>query len=285
MSWLRQLYYRLPPVARRWARRVVYLPLDVWDLALGRNKGYPPRGKIFTGLSNFRSTGDRFLGYFVTYGQLKPEGKVLDIGSGIGRMAIPLSRYLSSEGRYEGFDIVAAGINWCRKHISRRYPHFTFTLVDLENDLYTSHGAAADAFVFPYHDDQFDLSILTSVFTHMLPAEVENYLSEISRTLASGGRCLATFFIVNEEAKGYMAANPDCFQFPYDQGHYRLLDEKVKAANVAYEESYLRQVLADRNLKVVEWLYGFWSGRPKSSSLEFQDVLILEKIHPDAPST
>ncbi|MEM9985908.1 MAG: methyltransferase domain-containing protein [Bacteroidota bacterium] len=206
MSWLRQLYYRLPPVARRWARRVVYLPLDALDLALGRNQGYPPRGKIFTGLSHFRSTGDRFLGYFVTYGQLKPEGQVLDIGSGIGRMAIPLSRYLSTKGRYEGFDIVAAGIHWCRKHLSSRYPHFTFTLVNLENDLYTSQGAAADSFVFPYPNDQFDLAILTSVFTHMLPREVENYLSEISRTLTPGGRCLATFFIVNQEVTDYMAA-------------------------------------------------------------------------------
>ena len=36
---------------------------------------------------------------------LKPEHRVLDIGCGVGRVALPLTRYLTS-GTYDGFDIV-----------------------------------------------------------------------------------------------------------------------------------------------------------------------------------
>lgn len=277
MSVLRRLYYTLPPRSRRLARRLIYAPLDAWDFMQGKNQGYPSRGQVFTGLGDFKATGDRFLRYFIELGGLQPEGSVLDIGSGIGRMAIPLSRYLNEQGRYEGFDPVPEGIEWCQRHLSRQHPHFAFTLVDLENDLYTSTGASATQFRFPYLDQQFDLAILTSVFTHMLPEEVENYLSEIQRTLKPGGRCLATFFILNEKAHAQMAAHPDHFQFPHDYGHYRLLDAKVKAANVAYEESYLREQFTQRGLSVVSMHYGFWSGRPKADSLEFQDVVILER--------
>lgn len=277
MSFLRKLYYSLPPRSRRLARRTVYFPMDLLDRIRGKNEGYPPRGRVFTGLGDFRATGDRFLKYFIDLGALPPNGSVLDIGSGIGRMAIPLSKYLNDQGRYEGFDPVAEGIEWSRRHISRQHPQFTFTLVDLENDLYTSTGASATQFRFPYDANQFDLAILTSVFTHMLPEEVENYLSEIQRTLKPGGRCLATFFILNEEARQQMADHPGNFQFPYDRGHYRLLDDKVQAANVAFEEQYLREQYAQRGLKLVATHYGFWPGRPKVQCLEFQDIVILEK--------
>ena len=38
--------------------------------------------------------------------QLSPDHRVLDIGCGTGRMAIPLTSFLSKKGSYEGFDIV-----------------------------------------------------------------------------------------------------------------------------------------------------------------------------------
>ena len=50
---------------------------------------------------------------FIDLGGLKPEHRVLDIGSGIGRVAIPLTEYLNEKGSYEGFDVVELGVNWC----------------------------------------------------------------------------------------------------------------------------------------------------------------------------
>jgi ubiquinone/menaquinone biosynthesis C-methylase UbiE len=39
---------------------------------------------------------------------------------------------------------------------------------------------------------------MKSLFTHIRPAEVENYLREMARVLKPGGRCLAAFFMLNE---------------------------------------------------------------------------------------
>ncbi|QLK35236.1 hypothetical protein H0H25_02560 [Flavobacterium psychrophilum] len=49
-------------------------------------------------------------------------------------MAIPFTNYLSTTGKYEGFDIVKIGIDWCTKNISSRFPNFNFKLIPLKND-------------------------------------------------------------------------------------------------------------------------------------------------------
>jgi ubiquinone/menaquinone biosynthesis C-methylase UbiE len=119
---------------------------------------------------------------------------VLDIGSGIGRVAIPLTEYLSEEGRYEGFDVVEKGVQWCQTHITRQFPNFQFQYIPLNNDLYRSDGQDATQFSFPYPDDQFDLIVVNSVFTHMLPEEVDNYLGEIRRVLETDWQVLCFLF-------------------------------------------------------------------------------------------
>ena len=75
----------------------------------------PPKGKIFVGSGDFISQEKNTLELFKEYGNLLPEHTVLDIGSGIGRMAVPLTSYLNNTSQYEGFDIVAEGVNWCKK--------------------------------------------------------------------------------------------------------------------------------------------------------------------------
>lgn len=278
---LRSLYYALPPGLRLAARRLVYAPIDVWDRLMGRRAELmPPRGMIYTGSGDFIRQGRRFLDYFIEYGDLQPHHDVLDIGSGIGRMAIPLTDYLEPTARYEGFDVVQSGVRWCANHIGRRYPNFRFRYIPLKNDLYTADGEEAADFAFPYAAFSFDFVILTSVFTHMLPEQVEHYLMEIQRVLRPGGRVLATFFLITSayEAPPEKAAT---FSFPYDYGHYRLMNERVRSANVAYREDYLRSTVrrigSAGGLRIREVHYGSWNSRPASETLDFQDIVILEK--------
>jgi len=274
MASLRKLYYNLPPSWRFVARRLYYWPYDLYESLSGQRDALtPPRGMIFTGSGDFRAQGEKMLEYFQTLGGLKPGHSVLDIGSGIGRIAIPLTGYLSEEGRYEGFDVVKRGVDWCQKHISSRHPNFHFRYIDLDNDLYKSGGASAADFTFPYETDSFDFVVLTSVFTHMIPAEVENYLKEIQRVLRPGGTCFATFFIWNEEAASRQ--NP-AFTFPHDKGHYRLMDEQVQSANVAFEEAYLDELIGQAGLKKEAVYYGYWAAsRKKEDCKDFQDVVIM----------
>lgn len=274
---LRRLFYALPPSFRFAARRLYYLPIDLWELLTGaRDALTPPRGLIYTGSGDFRAQGEKMLRFFVEKGGLQPNHTVLDVGSGIGRMAIPMTGYLDKDGRYEGFDAVELGVRWCQKNISSRFPNFHFQYIPLDNDLYRAEGINAAQFQFPYPDQHFDFTIVISVFTHMLPTQVENYLQEIARVLKPGGTCVATFFLLNEDSKKRMSANP-AFSFPYDLGHYRLMDERVQSANVAFEEAYLHQQIQAAELTIKQTFYGYWCGRAKVQHKDFQDVMILVK--------
>lgn len=274
---MRKLFYALPASWRFLARRLYHLPGDWWELATGkRSPMQPPKGLVYTGGGDFARDGVRLRERFARVGGLAPHHRVLDIGSGIGRIAIPLTEYLNQEGAYEGFDVVELGVSWCREQISSRFPHFQFQYIPLANDLYREEGSDAAHFRFPYPDAHFDFAVANSVFTHMLPEEVENYLREIYRTLKPGGKCYATFFLLNEASKRLMEAQPD-FQFRYDHGHYRLFDEKVKAANVAYEETWLRERAQAAQLSILQTGYGFWCGRDREDCEDFQDFLLFSK--------
>jgi SAM-dependent methyltransferase len=266
---LRKGYYILPPWARLLARRIYYFPLDFFDWLTGRRDPLtPPRGLIYTGRGDFRKQGKEILNYLIDHGGLKPDHSVLDVGSGIGRVAVALTGYLSGESRYEGFDVVKTGVKWCKRKISNRFP--------LDNDLYRTSGMDAGHFRFPYPKEAFDMVVVVSVFTHMLPEEVENYYREINRVLKKGGNVFATFFLLNEESKAYMPHHKG-FSFPHSHGHFSLMDETVKSANVAFEEGYIKDMVLDSGFEILHLFYGNWSDPKNNERPFFQDILILAK--------
>ncbi len=272
---IRQLYYRLPPSLRFVVRRLWYAPTDLLDWVLGRrDKLSPPRGLIYTGSGDFRKQGAAMVEIFKQAGGLRPQHRVLDIGSGIGRIAVPLTGYLR-EGSYEGFDVVALGVNWCQKNISKSYPHFRFTYTGLSNDLYRSDGANPATFIFPYAEGTFDFGFAVSVFTHMLPEEVEQYLGQIRRVLKPGAKFTGTFFLMREEDQEDQSGRAD-FAFHRQDEHYWLMDTRVKAANVAYRESWLWEKIKVQGMKVRQVHYGYWRGGSRGDSLDFQDIIVLE---------
>lgn len=273
---LRKIYYSLPASLRFTVRRMVYLPQDIWSNLFGKKELMPPKGLIFTGSGDFIELGNKLVNSLKEHCNLQPNHSVLDIGSGIGRVAIPLTKYLNQTGKYQGFDVIKKGIDWCQKNITPQHSNFQFRYIPLKNDLYRDSGNDAADFVFPYENDSFDCIVLTSVFTHMLPKEVENYLGEIERVMKKGGKCFVTFFILNEESKTFMSQN-NHFNFPFNKGHYSLMDEKVKGANVAFEEDYLDKIFQQKNLIIHAKHFGYWAGRNKANSVDFQDVIILEK--------
>ncbi|MCC6818924.1 MAG: class I SAM-dependent methyltransferase, partial [Bacteroidia bacterium] len=99
MSWKRGIYYSLSPKLRRIARRLYYYPIDIIEGITGKRDAItPPKGKIFIGPGDFKYLGNKLKNDFIKYGGLQPHHHVLDIGCGIGRIAIPLTEYLSSAG-------------------------------------------------------------------------------------------------------------------------------------------------------------------------------------------
>lgn len=73
----------------------------------------PPESLIFVGDGDFIKIGERFCNFLIDLAGLQKSHHVLDAGCGIGRIAIPLTKYLLANGEYWGFDIVKSGINWC----------------------------------------------------------------------------------------------------------------------------------------------------------------------------
>jgi ubiquinone/menaquinone biosynthesis C-methylase UbiE len=237
----------------------------------------PPDDLIFIGAGDFRAIGEEFCRYFIDLCGLQPHERVLDIGCGIGRMAVPLTQYLDRRGSYEGFDIVPLGINWCRDQITSRYPQFCFQVADIYNKSYNPEGRyTASQYRFPYPDQSFDFVFLTSVFTHLLPRDLENYVYEMSRVLKTGGRFLCSVFLLNEETERQAQAKRCLLQFPYAQGIARIQDRNIPEDIVAYQEAPLLRLFAKYGLIVQEPIaYGSWSGR--APFLSGQDIMVGSK--------
>lgn len=275
---LRKLYYTLPPGLRYLARKVYYLPVDLWEGLTGKRHPYePPKGDIYIGSGDFIRQGQHQLDLLRRYAGLQPSDAVLDVGSGIGRTAVALTGFLDASGRYEGFDVVQKGVDWCNRKIKKDFPNFNFQYVALNNDLYNNSTNLATGFRFPYPDAQFDKVFLFSVFTHMQVDEIAHYLKEIARVLKPGGQCLATFFLY-DDARPDGAVSRTEFNFPVQKQGYRLMDEQVKSANIALAFSTLSSIVDTARLTQTDIIRGYWSDPAlKASDNSFQDIVLLRR--------
>jgi SAM-dependent methyltransferase len=270
-----QLIYLLKAAARylRW------LPTDLrerrdGDLMSGL---MPPRRLSFVGRGDFERTGKEYLAHFQVLGGLQPGDRVLDMGCGIGRMAIPLMGYLDDSGSYAGFDVGRAMIRWCRREITARRPDFEFTWAPVYNQKYNPFGTiSAVEFRFPYENGSFDFIFATSLFTHLVRAETEHYLRETARVLRPGGTCLLTFFALDEHAEREMTAGRASFDFRHPIEGGFTTDPSQPEEAIAFRASDLREMLAAAGLEVQEPIrFGLWSNHPEGPA--GQDVVIARR--------
>ncbi len=282
-SWLLP---RLPRSVRWGLRRVYFTPLDLLERLQGKHDDMvPPYAARFTGYSgdDFLASGQGLADAVKTVAGLEAHSRVLDIGSGIGRLAIPLTRMLVPPGSYDGIDVVESGVRWCSTKITPRFPHFRFTLADVANTEYNPSGSVSAAdYTLPYADASFDIVVLYSVFTHMLPADMERYVAEISRVLKTGGRCFATYIIVDEDAKKSMESGAGLYSFKHHVDHHWLFASTTKSPElgVGYDEPYIRELFTSHGLELRDGIYfGSWSGLPpRSGAVEpidlWQDLVL-----------
>ncbi len=282
----------LKPAAKRFVprrirpavRRIYFFPTDALTFLLGRRDALtPPKGKIFHNPNAFKRIGNEFFRHFLDLRNLKPDEHVLEVGCGTGRMAVPLTSYLRGGGEYEGFDVIPEALEWCQEHITSKYPNFRFQVADVYNKEYNPEGVhKASEYEFPYEDESFDFVILTSVFTHMLPDEVSNYLSEIERVMKAGGRAMITFFLLNRESLKLIESGMSVIDFGYDFGVYRTKEKSTPEAAIAYREDFIRNLYEENGLKIGAVRYGSWCGR--EGALSRQDIVVARKPEPIRPS-
>src|SRR4051794_21393045 len=220
------------------------------DLRRRQDEGLmPPRRLSFVGRGDFERTGNEYLAHFQTLGGLQPGDRVLDMGCGIGRMAIPLLGYLDNSGSYAGFDVGRAMIRWCRRELTARRPDFEFAWAPVYNQKYNPFGSLAAAdYRFPYEDGCFDFVFATSLFTHLVRAETEHYLRETARVLRPGGTCLLTFFLLDQHAEQETAAGRASFDFSHPIEGGFTTDPNQPEEAIAFRASDLREMLAEAGL-------------------------------------
>jgi len=289
---LRQAWFHsvlLPKLPRRlrWMLRTIYLvPTDLADRLLGRrDAGLPPKAQRYTGGVHDFAGSARFLVEALSdVAGVKPSSRILDVGCGIGRLAIAMPDFLDADGGYEGLDIVPKGIEWCQQNIVGPHGNIRFTLADVYNKEYNPKGILQPAdYQFPYADETFDVAVLVSVFTHMLPVDVDRYVGEIARVLKKDGRIFATYFIITPESLRLMDSKSASAIFKYDLGSHWIQSKKVPELGVAYDERWLRGIYSKHGLSDPPDIYfGRWSGGagywPPDSGLGGQDVVVATKL-------
>ena len=251
--------------------------LQALSLAYANNRfmPIPPEERNFAGDGDFRAIGAEFLTHFVDLGGLVPAAKVIEIGCGIGRMALPLTQYLT--GSYDGVDIVLHGIDWCSRVITPVYDTFRFHRLDVRNPVYNPGGElAAERAVMPFAAGSFDFAILTSVFTHLDEIAITAYVAELARLLRPGGRCFLSLFLMNDSARAGIWAGES--RFPFDtQGTGPVFEAEPDRPGhaVACDEAWLNGLLAHHGLDPARPVnYGSWSGQKAS---HYQDRVVVEK--------
>ena len=113
---------------------------------------------------------------------------MLDVGCGIGTLALEVARRVGRAGRVAGIDPGTEQIARARSKATRRHVHIDFQIGVIEQ--------------LPFPDQSFDV-VLSTLMMHHLPANIKRQgLAEITRVLKPGGRLVIADFKRKQERQG-----------------------------------------------------------------------------------
>ena len=222
-------------------------------------------------------------GHLLEYEQycpIEPHHRVLEIGCGVGRDAIGLSRVLSSDGRYLGIDIIRPSIEWCQQHITTAFPNFEFRYLDIKSQIHNPGGQLEVREVaLPVDANSVDRIILQSVFTHMFEEDIVHYLRQFRRALRPDGRVFASWFVLDDESLEMAQSVPDgplTFRFEYGDGCL-INDERYPEGAVGFRPVAFDRILRRGGFELDQPVHrGFWCGREGVS--DGQDIAVLRAV-------
>lgn len=268
---------------RKSATNISWWMQDMKDAIVGgRDPLQPPRRLDH---NHGFDDGEEHVAMLRDYASLRPTDRVLDVGCGIGRVAKPLTKYLTKEGSYVGIDIVERSVRWMQQAYAAQHPNFSFYHLDVHNSAYNPGGTfSADTVEFPFPgEQQFDVVFLFSVFTHMYPQHIHHYIKLIERQLKPGGRLFASVFVNDEFAQAQQAKTIETGQKLADRVFRQKTEDYYAPGKTnpefaaAYDSEQLGRLFAGTSLKIREpFVYGYWCGRPGATSF-YQDVVIATK--------
>jgi len=236
------------------------------------------------GTDDWKQISDYHVEMYRKYTPLNQNDVVLEVGSGVGRDAIQLTKILSPKGSYVGFDIIKPSIEWSTNNITKKFKNFTFRYYDIESQIHNSGGKINTTDIkLPAKDNSVDRIFLHSVFTHMYEKDIQHYLKEFNRVLKSDGLVIASFFIMDTEALNSLSKgrsnggrHPLSFKYKIDK-HCYINDKNYPEGAIGYTPKKIRSMLRKANMGLhgQHVHRGVWSGLEGSNG---QDILVLEKV-------
>jgi len=233
------------------------------------------------GPDNFEAISDLHMRNLDREHGLRPGLRVLELGCGIGRDAIPLAERIGPTGSYLGIDIIWDSIQWCVRNITAKYPNARFHYDDVTDTLHNPGGQISYETVrLPADDASIDLVVAQSVFTHMLRGELTHYLKEFARVLAPDGTIYATCFVISPEVLDVARRTnltPWDLRFEHDLGDGCFVNELEHLTGaVGYTEEIFRAMIAEAGLELRGDIRpGGWSGYYADAN-DGQEALVLQ---------
>jgi SAM-dependent methyltransferase len=193
----------------------------------------------------------------------QPDATLVDIGSGLGRLATGMLWEFGDNVNYLGIEVKREFASWCQTHIEALHPSYRFVHLDVINERYNPKGSQSGAgnIRLPLGDSEVDIAYLWGVFTNMGPTELAIYVAEISRVLRSGGRAFLTAFV--EHGVPDVSYNPIGYG-PYEHDGSPLLV-------VRYSHEFLLTTFERHGLRLDEF-------RHHGGGFPYQSELYLSKV-------
>jgi SAM-dependent methyltransferase len=215
---------------------------EIPSLLYSEFRGLPPNhlrvrigvgNKILFNHGYHLQAGAGFWLSWLSSGYVKADSDILEIGCGCGRIA----HHLRGDwfvGSYVGIDIDQELLDWCASNFPA--PKFSFLPSPHVSATYASRPLdGGELITFPEAWEK-DFIYSTSLYTHLLEKELENYTRESFRVLRPNGVMYMTFFCLNSVELG------NRWTFSHKIGEAFVENIKYPEAAVAYTRDFMERL-------------------------------------------
>jgi SAM-dependent methyltransferase len=215
---------------------------------------------------------------------------LLDFGCGLGRLGVAFTNYFGKDlkRQYIGYEIHPSAAEFLAQAY-QDYPNTTFltnkidladSYVEIQQKAHQSNTAIAakNINLSDSIGKKVDLQFSHSVFTHMYPEPITHILKDSCKFMKPNGLCVNTWLIVDQLAESALRANLTDRELPYERDGFFTYSKENPLLCTAYRLDVIEKIYKEAGHKIVDILWGTWSGRLPTQKFTYQDVIISKPI-------